>query len=232
MKVRLGRRVFDENDLVAMARMDADPDPEAVTPAVDQAVAAGAEILDLGHGSALRARHAAELVAAVRSRQPGLVIGVTTRHRGVAEAAADAGADLLDTGSGHAPRWLAEVAADARIGLVAASPERAERAVRLGVRADGILVGAAPGPDAGSGVAIARLPELVATGWPVLVELPGDGRDHPAGTVDAVTTAALCAWLGARVFATRRVPQTRQALDMVASIRGTREPALSRRGLV
>ena len=33
------------------------------------------------------------------------------------------------------------------------------------------------------------------------------------------------AWLGARIFRAHDVPQTRQALDMVASIKGDRPPA-------
>lgn len=43
--------------------------------------------------------------------------------------------------------------------------------------------------------------------------------------------AAVFAWAGARVFRTADVEATRQVLDMVASISGTRPPAVSRRGL-
>jgi dihydropteroate synthase len=39
------------------------------------------------------------------------------------------------------------------------------------------------------------------------------------------------AWLGARVFRVHQVQQTRRVLDMTASIRGERPPAVSRRGL-
>jgi dihydropteroate synthase len=39
------------------------------------------------------------------------------------------------------------------------------------------------------------------------------------------------AWTGARVFRTADPDPTRQVLDMVASITGTRPPAVSRRGL-
>jgi hypothetical protein len=50
--------------------------------------------------------------------------------------------------------------------------------------------------------------------------------DEPVQAVMAVY-----AWLGARVFRTDDVQGTRQVLDMVASIRGTRAPAVTRRGL-
>jgi dihydropteroate synthase len=51
--------------------------------------------------------------------------------------------------------------------------------------------------------------------------------------VDAPTpaVAAVYAWLDVRVFRTGDVRVTRQVLDMVASIRGTRPPAVARRGL-
>src|SRR5690242_968485 len=83
-----------------------------------------------------------------------------------------------------------------------------------------------------------RLGELVGTGWPVLVslsrkdfvgetlDLPPDGRLE--GTL---ATTAVSAWLGARVFRAHDVAATRRVLDMVASIRGTRPPAATRRGL-
>jgi dihydropteroate synthase len=39
------------------------------------------------------------------------------------------------------------------------------------------------------------------------------------------------AWLGARVFRAHNVAETRQVLDMVATLRGERPPAATRRGL-
>ena len=42
---------------------------------------------------------------------------------------------------------------------------------------------------------------------------------------------AVSAWLGARVFRAHDVAETRQTLDMVASIRGDRPPAHTVRGL-
>lgn len=117
----------------------------------------------------------------------------------------------------------------------------AERAVAAGVRPDGILID--PTHDFGKTTAHSlevsrRLDELVATGWPVLVALSrkdfvGETLDLPvderlAGSLGATAVAA---WLGARVFRTHDVKETRQVLDMVASIRGTRAPLVNRRGL-
>jgi dihydropteroate synthase len=42
---------------------------------------------------------------------------------------------------------------------------------------------------------------------------------------------AVGAWLGARIFRSHDVRETRQALDMVASIRGDRPPARAVRAL-
>jgi dihydropteroate synthase len=83
-----------------------------------------------------------------------------------------------------------------------------------------------------------RLPELVATGWPVLVSLSnkdfvGETLDRPVPErlTGTLATTAVCAWLGARVFRAHNVRETRETLDMVSAIRGDREPAVARRGL-
>ena len=117
----------------------------------------------------------------------------------------------------------------------------AERALALGVRRDGILID--PAHDFGKNTRHSleltqRLGELVDTGWPVLVALSnkdfiGETLDLPvedrlAGTL---ATTAVSAWLGARVFRAHQVRDTRRVLDMVAAIRGERQPAVSRRGL-
>ena len=83
-----------------------------------------------------------------------------------------------------------------------------------------------------------RLDELTATGWPVLMAasrkdfvgetLGAHVEDRLAGTI-AVT--ALGAWLGARIFRAHDVRQTRQALHMVAAIKGDAAPARVTRGL-
>lgn len=212
-------------------------------------------------------RRTAGFVATVRERHPDLVISVDTWRAEVAAEVVAAGADLLNDAWGGADPGLAEVAAHTGAGLVCTHaggqrprtrPHRiaygdvvadivatttglADRAVALGARPDGILVD--PGHDFGKNTrhslaATRRLPELVATGWPVLVSL--SNKDFVGETLDVpvperltgtLATTAVSAWLGARVFRAHQVRETRQVLDMVATIRGTREPAVARRGL-
>ncbi|MGH6657220.1 MAG: dihydropteroate synthase [Actinocrinis sp.] len=119
--------------------------------------------------------------------------------------------------------------------------ELAERAVALGVPAESVIVD--PGHDFGKNTrhsleVTRRLGELTATGRPVLVSL--SNKDFVGETLDVpldgrltgtLAATAVCAWLGARIFRVHEVVETRQVLDMVASIAGTREPAVSRRGL-
>ena len=83
-----------------------------------------------------------------------------------------------------------------------------------------------------------RLDEMTATGWPVLVSLSnkdfvGETLDRPVGErlVGTLAATAVSAWHGARVYRVHEVAETRQVLDMVASIRGTRPPARVVRGL-
>jgi len=117
----------------------------------------------------------------------------------------------------------------------------AERAVSLGVPREGVLID--PGHDFGKNTrhsleATRRLPEMTATGWPVLVSLSnkdfvGETLDKPVGErlLGTLATTAVSAWLGAQVYRVHQVAETRQVLDMVASIRGSRPPAVARRGL-
>jgi dihydropteroate synthase len=117
----------------------------------------------------------------------------------------------------------------------------AEAAVASGVRRDGILVD--PTHDFGKNTwhsleLTRRLDELVATGWPVLVALSrkdfiGETLDlPPAERLEGTLAAtAVSAWQGAQVFRAHDVRATRRVLDLVASIRGTRPPAVARRGL-
>jgi dihydropteroate synthase len=117
----------------------------------------------------------------------------------------------------------------------------ADDAVARGVRRDGILID--PTHDFGKNTRHSleltrRLDEVVATGWPVLVALSrkdfvGETLDRPVderlpGTLAAT---AISAWHGAQVFRAHDVRATRDVLDMVASVRGARPPAVARRGL-
>ncbi len=117
----------------------------------------------------------------------------------------------------------------------------AAAAVADGVRADAILVD--PTHDFGKNTwhsleLTKRLDELVALGFPVLVAL--SNKDFVGETLGLPVTArlpgtlaatAISAWHGARVFRAHQVRETRQVLDMVASIKGDRPPAVARRGL-
>jgi dihydropteroate synthase len=117
----------------------------------------------------------------------------------------------------------------------------AERAAGLGVSRQKILID--PGHDFGKNTrhsleVTKRLDELVATGWPVLVSLSnkdfvGEALDLPLEQrlVGTLATTAICAWQGATVFRAHNVPETRQVLDMVAAIRGSRPPRRAVRGL-
>jgi dihydropteroate synthase len=160
------------------------------------------------------------------------------------EVAAAHGAGYVCTHAGGlAPRTrphrveYPDVVAD----VVRRTADLAARAVAAGVRPDGVLVD--PGHDFGKNTrhsleVTRRLDELVALGWPVLVSLSnkdfvGETLDRPVPErlVGTLAATAVSAWLGARVFRAHNVAETRQTLDMVAAIRGTRPPAVARRGL-
>lgn len=83
-----------------------------------------------------------------------------------------------------------------------------------------------------------RLDEMTATGWPVLVSLSnkdfvGEALDLPTDQrlTGTLAATAISAWHGARVYRVHEVAETRQVLDMVASIRGVRPPARTTRAL-
>ncbi len=212
-------------------------------------------------------RRTVGLIAEIKQRHPGLVVSIDTWRAEVAAEAVAAGADLInDTWAGADPARAAVAAApgaglvcshaggltprtrlhraafdDVVADVVARVTALAERAVALGVRADGLLID--PAHDFGKNTRHSleltrRLDELVATGWPVLVALSnkdfvGETLDLPvderlAGTLAAT---AVSAWHGARVFRAHQVAPTKQVLDMVAAIRGDRQPAVARRGL-
>lgn len=117
----------------------------------------------------------------------------------------------------------------------------AEEAVALGVPRDAVLID--PGHDFGKNTrhslqATRELGRLAETGWPVLVSLSnkdfvGETLDRPVDErlIGTLATTAISAWLGAQVYRVHEVAETRQVLDMVASIAGHRPPAVARRGL-
>ncbi|WP_436738777.1 dihydropteroate synthase [Streptomyces sp. BBFR102] len=162
----------------------------------------------------------------------------------LAEVAARHDAGLVCTHAGGArPRTRPHRVAyeDVVADILRVTTGLAERAVALGVRRDRIMID--PGHDFGKNTrhsleATRRLGELAATGWPVLVSLSnkdfvGETLDRPVKErlLGTLATTAVSAWLGAQVYRVHEVAETRQVLDMVASIAGHREPAVARRGL-
>jgi len=117
----------------------------------------------------------------------------------------------------------------------------AARATAAGVDPAAVLLD--PTHDFGKntwhGLALLRRTEAIAAlGHPVLVALSrkdfvGESLDLPVrerleGTLAATAVAA---WCGAKVFRAHDVRATRRTLDMVACIRGDRQPANAVRGL-
>ena len=135
--LRLGRREFPAGQLVVMAIVNRTPDsfyrpgvtwdPAAALERVHEAVAEGADIVDVGGvparpGDEVDAkeeiRRTIPFIAAVREAYPELIISVDTWRHEVGREACAVGADLLnDTWGGWDPR-LVEVAAQAGIGVV------------------------------------------------------------------------------------------------------------------
>jgi dihydropteroate synthase len=228
-------------------------------------VPAGAhsEVVDVAEET----RRVVPFVSAVRSAFPDLVISVDTWRHEVGRAACAAGADLLnDTWAGADPK-LAEVAAEFGVGMVCSHTggvqprtdphrvryqdvvaevadelvQRATRMAEIGVPREGVLID--PTHDFGKNTwhgleLLRRLPELVQTGWPVLMAL--SNKDFIGETLDAEVTdrvdgtlaaTSVAAWAGARVFRAHQVRQTRRVVEMVASIAGTRPPARVLRAL-
>jgi dihydropteroate synthase len=162
----------------------------------------------------------------------------------LAEVAARFGAALVCTHAGGVePRTrphrvcYEDIVAD----VLARTVVEAERAVALGVDPDSVLID--PGHDFGKNTrhsleVTRRLADLVASGWPVLVSLSnkdfvGETLGRPVGErlLGTLAATSISAWLGARVFRAHNIAETRQTLDMVAAIRGTRPPARTVRGL-
>ena len=117
----------------------------------------------------------------------------------------------------------------------------AERAAAAGVARESIVID--PAHDFGKNThhtleVTRRLDEMVDTGWPVLVSLSnkdfvGETLDRPVNErlIGTLATTAVSAWLGARIYRVHEVAETRQVLDMVATLRGERPPARTIRGL-
>jgi dihydropteroate synthase len=130
---------------------------------------------------------------------------------------------------------------DVVVAAIEATVALAERAVSLGVDRNSLLIDPAHDFDKNTWHSLEltrRLDEMVATGWPVLVSLShkdfiGETLDRPLDErlVGTLAATAVSAWHGARVCRVHDVAETRQVLDMVGSIRGTRPPSRVVRGL-
>jgi dihydropteroate synthase len=135
--LRLGRREFAPHERVIMAIVNRTPDSfydqgatfrdEPALTRVEQAVAEGAAIIDIGGvkagpGEEVTAeeevRRTVGFVAEVRRRFPDVVISVDTWRHEVGEAVCEAGADVLNDAWGGVDPRLAEVAARYGAGLV------------------------------------------------------------------------------------------------------------------
>ena len=163
---------------------------------------------------------------------------------GLAEVAAEFDAAIVCTHTGGlAPRTPPHRMSydDVVASAIADTVALAERAVSLGVDRRSVLID--PAHDFGKNTwhsleLTRRLDEMAATGWPVLVSLSnkdfvGETLDAPIGErlTGTLAATAVSAWLGARVYRVHEAGETRQVLDMVASIKGTRPPSLVVRGL-
>jgi hypothetical protein len=160
-----------------------------------------------------------------------------------AASAVRAGAALVDLGMADPAVTSAFRASHPGI-LVCAACEQADvvRDPAMALRTGAILICA--GLPAAAGALVPRsqllvdvrpamLPRAIAAGYAALVDLR-DGPDHglDAGPdAGSLAIAAICAWLGVAVVRTSHPRQVRRALDMAESIRGTRPPARTVRGL-
>ncbi|MBW3562812.1 MAG: dihydropteroate synthase [Actinobacteria bacterium] len=213
-----------------------------VDAAVDRAlrlVAEGADIVDIGGikggpGPAVdvaeERRRVVPVIEAVRGRSD-VVISVDTFRAPIADAALEAGADLVnDVTGGHDPTMLETVAArgagyvamhhggeprtrpsrrgyrpDVTTVVVEHCRELANRAIDVGVAPDRIVVD--PGHDFQKTTyhsleLTRRLPELAALGYPVLVAL--SNKDFIGETLDAPLDRRVDGSLAAAVFAITR----------------------------
>jgi dihydropteroate synthase len=118
----------------------------------------------------------------------------------------------------------------------------AERAVAAGCDPRSVIID--PAHDFGKNTyhsleVTRRLGEMIETGRPVLVSL--SNKDFvgealgglPVGErlTGTLATTAVCAWMGAMVYRVHNVVETKQTLDMVAAIQGTKRPGRTVRGL-
>jgi dihydropteroate synthase len=135
--LKLGTRVFPDDELLIMAIVNRTPDSffdkgatygqDQALDAVDRMISEGAAIVDVGGvkagpgqgvDTAEELRRTVAFVSEVRHRHPDVVISVDTWRAEVGRAVCQEGADLInDAWEGYDPS-LASVAAEYRVGLV------------------------------------------------------------------------------------------------------------------
>jgi len=162
----------------------------------------------------------------------------------LAEVAAEFSAGIICTHTGGAtPRTRPHRVAydDLMLDIITRTTDLAERARAVGVPREGIVID--PGHDFGKNTwhsleATRRTRELVETGWPVLIsasnkDFIGESLDRPVDQrlLGSLASVAVTAFEGARIFRVHAVAETREVLDMVATIAGTRAPSRTTRGL-
>jgi len=162
-------------------------------------------------------------VSAVAEAVAGAAAGARLVDVGTAEALIPAirraTADVLICGYAEGADLVldADLAAWSGAGLICPDPAAAAAAGRRGIAPERILVRVTP----------AQIESAADSGWATLVDVDAD-----AGSLAGVeAVAAVCAWLGVSVVRTRHVAEVRRALDMTETIRGTRPPAWTVRGL-
>jgi dihydropteroate synthase len=136
--IRFGQRTVPQDRALVMAIVNRTKDSfydqgatftdDAALARVDQAVAEGADIVDVGgvragaHGETVdvdeELRRVVPFVAAVRQRHPDVVLSVDTWRHEVARQVCAEGADLINDTWGGADPGLAEVAAEYGVGIV------------------------------------------------------------------------------------------------------------------
>ena len=135
--LRLGQLDVPDGHLVVMAIVNRTPDSfydrgatyelEAAVGRVDQVVAEGADMVDVGGVKAApgayvspeeEVRRTVDLVAAIRTAHPALPISIDTYRSEVAREVLAAGADVVNDAWGGVDRQLAVVAAEAGAGIV------------------------------------------------------------------------------------------------------------------
>jgi dihydropteroate synthase len=143
-----------------------------------------------------------------------LLLGVGTDPRQAALARAE-GADLIDV-RGGSPGALA--------------------AIRASLPASVLWTGSRGDPLDADRLAAAGTHRMTSqdatTGQDAATSRDGaTGRDGQALPAAVIATAAICAWQGAPVVRSRHTRAVRRAIDMTASIAGSRPPSRTVRGL-